>query len=67
VVTLAAVAVAYQVVAPQITSAFEIIGGKADVGQVATPGGAKNALLPAPALVVFTTVINMVGGSVNTP
>src|SRR6202050_4827436 len=31
-VTLAAVAVAYQVVAPQITSAFEIIGTKADVG-----------------------------------
>src|SRR5579859_5654036 len=44
VVTLGAVAVAYQVVAPQISSAFEIIDGKADIGQVATPGGAKNAL-----------------------
>ena len=41
IVTLAAVAVAYQVVAPQITSAFEIIGTKADVGQVATPGGLR--------------------------
>src|ERR1700733_15308368 len=42
IVTLAAVAVAYQVVAPQITSAFEIIGTKADIGVVTTPGGAKN-------------------------
>src|SRR6516164_2529854 len=61
VVTLAAVAVAYQVVAPQIWSGFEIIGGPADIGSVATPGGAKNALLLAAALVVFTTIINMVG------
>jgi urea carboxylase system permease len=61
VVTLAAVAVAYQVVAPQVSSAFEIIGSKADIGQVATPNGAKNALLLAAGLVVFTTVINMVG------
>src|SRR4029077_14311971 len=34
IVTLAAVAVAYQVVAPQISSAFEIIGGSSDIGQV---------------------------------
>ena len=61
VVTLAAVAVAYQIVAPQIWSGFEIIGGKADIGLVSTPGGAKNALLLAAALVVFTTIINMVG------
>src|SRR6516164_7837772 len=61
VVTLAAVAVAYQIVAPQISSAFEIIGGPSDVGLVSTPDGAKNALLLAAGLVVFTTVINMVG------
>ena len=61
IVTLAAVAVAYQVVAPLISSRFEIIGGPADIGQVATPGGAKNALLLAAVLVVFTTIINMVG------
>jgi urea carboxylase system permease len=61
IVTLAAVAVAYQVVAPLISSAFEIIGGPSDIGQVATPGGAKNALLLAAGLVVFTTVINMIG------
>jgi urea carboxylase system permease len=61
IVTLAAVAVAYQVVAPQISSRFEIIGGASDIGQVATPDGAKNALLLAAGLVVFTTVINMIG------
>jgi len=61
VVTLAAVAVAYQVVAPQIWSGFQIIGGPADIGLVSTPDGAKNALLLAAGLVVFTTVINMVG------
>ncbi len=61
IVTLAAVAVAYQIVAPLISSKFEIIGGPSDVGLVNTPGGAKNALLLAAGLVVFTTVINMVG------
>jgi urea carboxylase system permease len=61
IVTLAAVAVAYQVVLPQISSKFQVIGGAADIGQVATPNGAKNALLLAAGLVVFTTAINMVG------
>ena len=61
IVTLAAVAVAYQIVAPQISSAFEIIGGPSDIGLVSTPDGAKNALLLAAGLVVFTTIINMVG------
>src|SRR5690349_25153804 len=54
-------AVAYQVVAPQIWAGFQIIGGQADIGLVSTPDGAKNALLLAAGLVVFTTVINMVG------
>jgi len=61
VVTLAAVAVAYQIVLPLISSKFQIIGGPSDVGVVSTPDGAKNALLLAAGLVVFTTVINMVG------
>jgi urea carboxylase system permease len=61
VVTLAAVAVAYQIVLPLISSRFEILGGPGDVGLVNTVGGARNALLLAAGLVVFTTVINMVG------
>src|SRR6202048_1416973 len=47
IVTLAAFAVAYQVVLPQISAKFQIIGGAADIGLVTTPGGAKNALLLA--------------------
>src|ERR1700691_5501029 len=50
-----------QMLAPQISAAFEIIGTRADIGEVATPGGAKNALLLAAGLVVFTTIINMIG------
>ena len=61
IVTLAAVAVAYQVVLPQISAFFEFIGGPADIGLVSTPAGAKNALLLAAGLVVFTTIINMIG------
>jgi urea carboxylase system permease len=61
IVTLAAVAVAYQVVLPQISAFFEFIGSRSDIGQVATPGGAKNALLLATILVVFTTIINLIG------
>ena len=61
IVTLAAVAVAYQVVLPVISARFEFIGGPANIGQVATPDGAKNALLLAAGLVVFTTIINMIG------
>src|SRR5258705_3102965 len=61
IVTLAAVAVAYQVVAPQISAAFQVIGGPADICLGVTPDGAKNALLLAAGLGVFTTVVNIVG------
>lgn len=59
--------VAYQVVAPLISAAFEISGGLSGIGQVATRAGAKNALLAA-GLVVFTTVIDTVMAPVtNSP
>ena len=61
IVTVAAVAVAYQVILPQISDKFEIVGSKSDVGQYLTPGGAKNAVVLALLLVLFTTVINMIG------
>ncbi|GAB2474969.1 amino acid permease [Jatrophihabitans fulvus] len=61
IVTVAAVAVAYQVVLPQISDVFQIVGSKKDIGLYTTPGGAKNAVVLALLLVVFTTVINMVG------
>ena len=62
IVTVAAVAVAYQVILPQISDKFEFIGGS--VGRrlcTRTPDGAKNAVVLALLLVVFTTVINMIG------
>ncbi len=61
VVTVAAVAVAYQVILPQISDTFEIVGSKADIGLYTTPGGAKNAVVLALLLVLFTTIINMIG------
>jgi urea carboxylase system permease len=61
VVTVAAVAVAYQVILPQISTKFEIVGKASDAGLYNTPGGAKNAVVLALLLVVFTTIINMVG------
>jgi urea carboxylase system permease len=61
IVTAAAVAVAYQVVLPQVTTAFEIIGGPSDAGAYSTPDGAKNAIVLAIGLVIFTTVVNIIG------
>jgi urea carboxylase system permease len=61
IVTVAAVAVAWQVVLPQANSFFQFIGGSADVGSYSTPNGAKNALLLGAILVVFATIINMMG------
>ncbi|MCW2898609.1 MAG: amino acid permease [Streptosporangiaceae bacterium] len=61
VVTAAAVAVAYQIILPQVWPGFEVIGGAADVGSTSTPDGAKNAIVLALGLVVFTTIVNIVG------
>jgi urea carboxylase system permease len=61
IVTVAAVAVAWQVVLPQANSVFQFVGGAADVGTYSTANGAKNALLLGAILVVFATIINMFG------
>ncbi|HEY4454872.1 MAG TPA: amino acid permease [Pseudonocardiaceae bacterium] len=61
IVTAAAVAVAYQIILPQVSLAFQIVGGASDAGQTATPDGAKNAIILALGLVVFTTIINIIG------
>jgi urea carboxylase system permease len=61
VVTAAAVAVAYQIILPQVSLAFQIVGGKDDAGLTGTPNGAKNAIVLALGLVVFTTVVNIIG------
>lgn len=61
VVTVAAVAVAWQVILPQVSTKFQFIGAASNAGLYSTPDGAKNALILASVLVVFTTVINMIG------
>ena len=61
IVTVAAVAVAWQVVLPQVSTFFQILGSKADAGNYFTEGGAQNALLLGAILVVFGTIVNMMG------
>ncbi len=61
IVTAAAVAVAYQVILPQITPFFQFVGGPDDVGVFTTPGGAQNAILLGVVLVVFCTIVNIIG------
>jgi urea carboxylase system permease len=61
IVTVAAVAVAWQVILPQISTKFQFAGSAADAGLYNTPGGAKNAIILAAVLVLFTTVVNMLG------
>jgi urea carboxylase system permease len=61
IVTVAAVAVAWQVVLPQVSTKFEFVGGAADAGFYSTPNGAKNAIILGAILVIFATIINMLG------
>jgi urea carboxylase system permease len=61
IVTIAAVAVDWQVVLPQITTSFQFAGSAADAGLTATKGGAQNALLLGAILATITTIINMLG------
>lgn len=61
IVTIAAVAVDWQVVLPQISTHFQFLGSAADAGFTSTKGGAQNALLLGAILVGITTTINMLG------
>jgi urea carboxylase system permease len=62
IVTVAAVAVAWQVVLPQVSpKIFQITGATADAGFTSTVGGAHNALLLGAILIVFGTIVNMAG------
>jgi urea carboxylase system permease len=61
IVTAAAVAVAYQIILPQVSTAFQIVGSDSDAGLTSTPGGAQNAIILALILVVFATIVNIIG------
>src|ERR1700761_8542823 len=58
IVTIAAVAVDWQVVLPQITTGLQFFGSSADAGATITKGGAQNALLLGTILIAITTIIN---------
>src|ERR1700722_12629272 len=61
IVTVAAVAVAWQGVLPQVTTKLQFVGSAANAGTYSTPDGAKNALILGAILVIFATLINMLG------
>src|SRR6201992_794994 len=61
IVTVAAVAVAWQVVLPQVSTKLQFIGSAANAGLYNTPDGAKNALILGAILVLIATVVNMLG------
>ena len=63
IVTVAAVAVGWQVVLPLITTKLQFIGGndRRTPARYFTPDGAKNALLLGAILVIIATIVNMLG------
>jgi urea carboxylase system permease len=61
IVTIAAVAVDWQIVLPQITTKLQFFGTSADAGTYLTKHGAQNALVLGAILVAITTTINMLG------
>src|SRR6201981_61002 len=61
IVTIAAVAVDWQIVLPQGCNSLEFFGSSADAGTYLTKAGAQNALLLGGILIIITTIINMLG------
>jgi urea carboxylase system permease len=61
IVTVAAVAVAWQVVLPQVSTHLQFVGGAANAGTYSTKDGALNALILGAILVVFGTIVCMLG------
>ncbi|NKE62716.1 amino acid permease [Lentzea sp. PSKA42] len=61
VLTVAAAAIAIQVVLPSIWSGFQIVGGPGADSSVASATGAQNAVLLGVILLVITTVVNIAG------
>jgi len=58
IVSVAAVALAWQVILPQVSPVFQVIGSQTTT---TSASGAKNAVLLGAVLIVFTTVVNAFG------
>lgn len=61
ILTVAAAAIAIQVVLPSIWSGFQIVGGPGADSAVSSPTGAQNAVLLGVILLVITTIVNIAG------
>jgi urea carboxylase system permease len=61
ILTVAAAAIAIQVVLPSIWSGFQIVGGPGADAAVSSPTGAQNAVLLGVILLVITTIVNISG------
>ena len=64
IVTVPAVALAWQVILPQISPKFQIVGSSANSGNFFTSDFAENAVVLGLIMVVLTTTINVAGVSV---
>jgi urea carboxylase system permease len=64
IITVPAVALAWQIILPQISTHFQIIGSSANSGNLYSKDFAENAIVLAMVMVVFTTIINVMGVSV---
>ena len=61
IITVPAVALAWQVILPQISTHFQIVGSAANSGNLYSKDFAENAIILAMVMVVFTTIINVTG------
>jgi urea carboxylase system permease len=61
IITVPAVALAWQVILPQISTRFQIVGSSANSLNLYSKDFAENAIILAMVMVVFTTIINATG------
>jgi urea carboxylase system permease len=61
IITVPAVALAWQIILPQISTHFQIVGSAANSGNAYSKDFAENAIILAMVMVVLTTIINATG------
>ncbi|GAA3389048.1 APC family permease [Cryptosporangium minutisporangium] len=61
ILTVAVAAIAMQAVLPAIWSGFQLVGGSGADPSILSPTGAKNAVILGIIVLVFTTLVNIVG------
>jgi urea carboxylase system permease len=64
IITVPAVALAWQIILPQISPHFQLVGSSANSLNYYTKDFAENAIILGMIMVVFTTIINVMGVSV---